>query len=291
MRKLSTLLATLFICTISLTAQYDPAYEVRDSTTGQQLAAEEVYRVNPLLEGTTALAGLGATIYFFQVINDKEIMDASTVNREDVPGIDRWAFPENVDRVDEIEASSDIPFFGGIVLPFTLFFDKEIRKDWLDITTLYVQAAAVNGVLYAISPIGPNFIDRNRPIAYYPELNGGEIDGGDQNSWYSGHTSTTATGSFFFAKVLSDYHPEWSGGKRALLFGLAALPPAFVAVQRTRALKHFPTDNAMGYLVGAATGILVPHIHKRWAAKHRSRLSLRGGYGQGAAVAGFGLVF
>jgi membrane-associated phospholipid phosphatase len=84
---------------------------------------------------------------------------------------------------------------------------------------------------------------------------------GTTDSWFSGHTSTTSTASFFMAKVLSDYHPEL-GGKKWLLYGAAIIPPAIIGIYRVKALKHFPTDVIMGTAVGAAVGILIPHLHK-----------------------------
>ena len=253
---------------------------------------EKVYRVKPLPELGASALGLGATIYAFQVINDKDDFAVAEYDRDDVPGYDSWAFPENLDGVDRASETSDIGFYAGIGLPFTLFFDRQIRRDWLDITTLYVQAQAANGLLYAVSPLGPMFIDRARPSVYYPDrFPDGTADGGDLNGFFSGHVSTTAVGSFFFAKVLSDYHPEWSGGKRAMLFGLATLPPAYVSIQRVRALKHFPTDTVVGFGIGAALGILTPELHKRWQEKHRSKLGLSGAYSADGAAVGLALTF
>lgn len=63
------------------------------------------------------------------------------------------------------------------------------------------------------------------------------------------------------AKVFSDYNPQL-GAKKWLLFGAALIPPAFVGYYRYKALKHFPTDIIVGTAIGAAVGILVPHLHK-----------------------------
>ncbi|NJB86424.1 membrane-associated phospholipid phosphatase [Lewinella marina] len=253
---------------------------------------EKVYRVKPLPELAAAAAGLGVTIYAFQKINGKDDFDANALDREDVPAIDRWIFPENTDRVSKASGASDIGFYGGIALPFALFVHPDIRQDWFDITTLYLQAQALNGLLYAATPIGPSVVDRVRPSAYYPEaFDDGTAPGKDLNAFFSGHVSTTATGTFFAAKVLSDYHPDWTGGQRALLFGAASIPPLYVAVQRVRALRHFPTDTVVGFGIGAAVGVLTPHIHKRWQEKHRSSLGLSASFVGDAGAVGFGLVF
>ncbi|WP_168797511.1 phosphatase PAP2 family protein [Neolewinella litorea] len=254
--------------------------------------ADKVYRVKPLRELGAAAIGLGVTIYSFQKINGKDDFDALALDRDDVPGYDRWIFPENTNRVSRASGASDIGFYTGIGLPFALFLDPDIRQDWFDITTMYFNAQAANGVLYAATPLGPSVVDRARPSAYYPEaFEDGTAPGKDLNAFFSGHVSTTATGTFFAAKVLSDYHPDWSGGQRALLYGAASIPPLYVAVQRVRALRHFPTDTVVGFGLGAAVGILTPHIHKRWQEKHRSSLGLSASFSGEAGGVGLGLVF
>ena len=62
-------------------------------------------------------------------------------------------------------------------------------------------------------------------------------------------------------KVYSDYHPEL-GNKKYWLFSAALIPPSLVGLYRYKAMKHFPTDIIAGTIAGAATGILIPHIHK-----------------------------
>ena len=74
------------------------------------------------------------------------------------------------------------------------------------------------------------------------------------------------------AKVYSDYHPEL-GKKKWWLFAAAAIPPAFVGYFRYRGLKHFPTDVMVGTAIGAVSGILTPHIHKKKKNK-RTTISL-----------------
>jgi ABC-type molybdate transport system permease subunit len=71
----------------------------------------------------------------------------------------------------------------------------------------------------------------------------------------------TATATFFLAKVISDYHPEL-GAKKRLLYALAIIPPTIVGYYRYKGLKHFSTNVAIGTILGAAFGILIPHFHK-----------------------------
>ena len=93
----------------------------------------------------------------------------------------------------------------------------------------------------------------------------------------------TAGATFFMAKVLSDYHPEW-GAKKWLLYAAALIPPVIVGYYRYRGFMHFPTDIMLGIGVGAAVGILTPHFHK--IIRKNSDLSIVpfvGGY-SGAAL-------
>lgn len=253
------------------------------------------YRVRTLWEGVGSLGlMIGATTGIDAVRRKPPISDAilDRLATEGTSRLDRWGLDQDALKRVESGVVSDYFFNGSVLLPFTLFVDRKFRKDFLDITVLYLQAHALSASTYAFSPIGPGFVDRYRPVAYYDEIPRDERrQGNNKNSFFSGHVSTTSVGCYYFAKVLSDYNPQWTGGRRALVFGLASLPPAFVAVQRVRALKHFPTDSAAGIAVGAFWGIMVPHIHKVWQRNHRSRLTMGGYYEGGAVGAGFVLTY
>lgn len=258
-------------------------------------AKATVYRVRALW---SALGGVGGMLIGTAGIDRLRRKDRLTeaelgaLRPEDVPGIDRWGLRQDPARSKGAEASSDLFFNGAMVLPFTLFLDRKYRKDWLDISLIYLEAHALNANFYAWAPVGPAVINRLRPVAYYESIDVGIRGAGNsRNSFFSGHVSTTAVGTFFTAKVLSDYNPHWTGRQRALIFGAAALPPIYVAVQRVRSLKHFPTDTVAGLAVGAFFGVFTPHLHKIWQRKHRSRLTLSGTWSEGLAAGGLRLTF
>ncbi|THH34953.1 phosphatase PAP2 family protein [Neolewinella litorea] len=264
-------------------------------TDGVDPETESVYRVKTLYEGLGGLAVMvGATTGIDALRSKDEISDETLLRLETtkVGRLDRWGLEQDALNRFRSEEASDYFFNGSVLLPFALFVDRKFRKDWLDIGVLYLEAHALSAATYAFSPIGPLFVDRYRPVAYYDELSYEDRQAGNnRNSFFSGHVSTTAVGTFFFTKVLSDYNPQWTGRQRAIAFTLASLPPAFVAVQRVRALKHFPTDTVVGMGVGAFFGVMVPHLHKNWARNHRSRLTLGGGYRDGAGSVGFVITY
>jgi membrane-associated phospholipid phosphatase len=63
------------------------------------------------------------------------------------------------------------------------------------------------------------------------------------------------------AKVWCDYHPDM-GAEKYLWYTAAAVPPIAMGYLRVRALAHFPSDDAVGFMLGAAVGIIIPEFHK-----------------------------
>lgn len=210
-------------------------------------------------------AGLFGLSYFGYDWIDKKmsvsVAEVEALHKDDVWFFDRVALNQTVSQRFQARDISDWSMNIFLFSPVLLYFDKDIRKDWLDVALLYLETQSINSNLYAYG--GPLLVDRIRPLAYYDELSMEEKrKEGTKDSFFSGHASWTAGASFFMAKVISDYHPEL-GPKKWFVFLGALAPPMFVGYFRIRGLKHFPTDVMLGTAVGAATGVLVPHLHKR----------------------------
>ena len=241
----------------------------------------KIYKMNYYVD-VPVTAGLFVTYYFgLRSLQYKDKLDSeqiSALNKSDVWWFDRQALYQDVSNMDNARNISDWGLRISGVMPFLLLIDRKIRQDWYDIILLYLETQAVAQNAYLLG--GPLFTKRIRPFVYYDELPlEAKTDHGTTDSWFSGHTSTTSTAFFFMAKVLSDYHPEL-GGKKWLLYGAALIPPAIVGIYRVKALKHFPTDVIIGTAVGAAVGILIPHLHKvtKKMNKDLSIVPFAGGY-------------
>ncbi len=231
----------------------------------------KIYKVNRYWATGIGVVGTTTNILGLdRLLNKKDPTPEETIlalNKDDVNSFDRWALNRDFSKVDNAQRISDYGLYGSFFLPATLFIDKEIRKDWLDISLMYFETQAIAANIYSWSPLGPTFIKRYRPSAYYDENPIEErVLGKKRNSFFSGHVSTTACGAFFTAKVYCDYHPDL-GAKKFLIYGLALIPTSVVAVNRIRSLNHFPTDTIMGTAVGAAAGILIPQWHKNRSRK------------------------
>lgn len=145
----------------------------------------------------------------------------------------------------------------SLAIPFTLLLDKNIRDHSWQIGLLYFETIAVASVGINISK---GLVRRPRPYTYNPDVPESEKQKMDAtNSFFSGHTTMSAAGTFFAAKVFCDTHPE-SKWKPAVWVGAAAIPLA-TGFYRYRAGKHFPTDVIIGYCWGALSGILIPQLH------------------------------
>lgn len=224
---------------------------------------KKVYKLNYWIDAPVTV-GLFATYYFtFPKLEEKTNPtpdQINALNKQDVWFFDRVALYQDASKMDNARNVSDWGLRIATFMPVLLLIDRKIRRDWYDIILLYVESQAVNLNTYLFA--GPLFTNRYRPFAYYDELDmSAKTGNGTTDSWFSGHTSVTSTAAFFMAKVYSDYHPEL-GNKKWIFYGAAIIPPAIVGIYRIKALKHFPTDVIMGTAVGAAVGILIPHLHK-----------------------------
>jgi membrane-associated phospholipid phosphatase len=103
---------------------------------------------------------------------------------------------------------------------------------------------------------------RTRPYVYDPASPLEQTTKMDSRlSFFSGHSSTTASNYFFTASVLNEYVDN--NTTKIIMWSAAAIIPAVTAFSRVNTNWHFPTDVIVGYIVGAAIGYLVPLIHKQ----------------------------
>ena len=106
-----------------------------------------------------------------------------------------------------------------------------------------------------------NTVRRPRPFTYNPDAPASwKTEKDAQRSFFSGHTSTSASACFFTASVFSTLYPE-SRWRPAVWSGAAILPLA-IGYYRYKAGKHFPTDVLTGYIVGGLCGVLIPRWHR-----------------------------
>lgn len=229
----------------------------------------KIYHVRYLVDGVL-VGGLGIADYSaIKRIKDKPALTVDELNFLNSPSevalinrFDRWALHQKASDRPFYNNLSDYSLDGMILVPCLLAFNKTIRKDWADLLIMYVEGHAVTLFIYTYSFIGPTFQNRYRPRAYYTYFDVSTRETGqNRNSFYSGHVASTAYATFFMAKVYSDYHPDL-GAAKYLLYTAATIPPVVMSYLRIKALDHFPSDCAVGLMLGAFIGIIVPELHK-----------------------------
>lgn len=220
---------------------------------------EKIYHLNPLKDILFLTTGTSVTLSGVYFLKNEYVLteyDVLKLNKNNIHSINRWAAGYYSETAYTI---SDICVNSAILLPFTLLFNKNIRKDVPNIGLLYAESLLLTSGFYMTTA---GTVSKPRPFLY--GSNAAMADKTDHwadDSFYSGHTAYTSNATFFFAKVLTDYYPDMP--YKSLVWACAGLLPAATAYYRIKAGRHFLTDVITGYIIGALTGYFVPHFHKK----------------------------
>jgi membrane-associated phospholipid phosphatase len=191
--------------------------------------------------------------------------DLNSINSFDRGSAKNWS--------PSISSASDAVLLTVTVLPALFLSEHHTGRD---IRTLLIMYAEVFTFNYGLTEFAKSTVNRDRPYVYNDEVPMGTRTGAtSRKSFFSGHTSQTAAASFYFAKVITDYHPALKKGWKIGLWAFAVTIPALNGTLRVLAGKHFPTDVMTGYVAGAATGWLIPQLHRTRASKvQKEQLSM-----------------
>ncbi len=190
--------------------------------------------------------------FFKDPLTEQQI---SNLDEQDIWQLDRSAASN---YSEDFALASDFGTATSMAVPLALAGDPTIRQDWKQLTLLYAESLLVTNGLTTLTK---HLVQRKRPYTYNPDAPLAiKLEKDATSSFFSGHTSLAATGTFFAAKVYSDYHPD--SPAKPYVWIAAAVLPAATGYFRYEAGEHFPTDVVAGYVVGGSVGILIPEIHK-----------------------------
>lgn len=232
--------------------------------TSSTFDAKNYYKISWKADAPITGAGLGLSVLGLHLIQNKDDLtpeELASKSRDDIPSFDRG----NAGYYSETaNTNSYYPFFAGFAMPLVFVVaDKTERQQAGKIIVMYTESLAITSALYTMTA---GTVQRSRPLVYpdkegsYKADEGKRASNNSQRSFYAGHVAATASASFFAAKVFSDLHPD-SKFKPFVWVAAAALP-AVTAYYRYEAGQHFLSDCIIGYGIGAASGILVPALHK-----------------------------
>jgi len=244
--------------TTSVTVPVDTTVSLIPDSTVTKPVKTKIYTFNPWADIPITLAAAGWSAFGFTKIYSKTpstVAEIEALDENDIPKIDRWAAGMSDKNA---AATSDLFFYGSIPIPFALFLDKNIRKDVLKVSFMYLEAMSITGMFYTGSVY---FVDRYRPETYDTSIPAeNRTSGNYKDAFFAGHPALVATSLFFTAKVYSDYNPE--SAFKYVVYGVAIAGTGTTVYLRHIAGKHFPTDLFTGVTLGTLSGILVPQFHK-----------------------------
>ncbi len=255
MKKLLLSVTLLLTISIPLFSQYTDTIPVKETR------KESIYKIKPWIDIPATLILDGLSLNGMRIIYGRDTIPVSELQSLKISDINSFDRPIADNYSLQAKKTSDLLFYGSMPLPLFLLIDPAIRKDGLKVGLLYLQAMGLTGTIYTTSAM---IVNRYRPYAYNPNVPmQNRQRGGARNSFYGGHPSVVATATFFMAKVYSDYHPNMRN--KWILYTTAGVLSATTGYLRIKAGQHFTTDVIVGVIMGAASGILVPHFHKNKA--------------------------
>lgn len=227
-----------------------------DSTSAERSGSP--YTTRFAVDGPIIGAGMGLTYLGFRMVQNKDPLTEAEVlalDKNDVNGFDRFSAGYFSDKAND---DSYLPFYAAFAMPAVALLNKNIRHKTGQVFVMYLETMLITGAMFTITAGG---IDRPRPLVYSSDAPMSKRQSkNSQRAFYAGHPAATAAATFFTAKVFSDFNPNSKA--KPYVWAAAAIIPASVAYMRLKAGQHFLSDNLLGYGLGAATGILVPHFHK-----------------------------
>lgn len=201
-------------------------------------------------------------------LSDIKLLDRNNLNFLDKPA----SFNNNI----KLSNVSDVLVASAMISPILFIFDGNMRKEWQDISLMYIETMILAGTLPSFGKAN----DRIRPYAY-TQVNGvveGKteqelLDPDTHRSFFSGHTTVAFASCVFVAKVYSDFYPN--SKYKDYVWASSLLLASSVGYLRYASGFHFPTDILTGAIVGSTIGYLIPELHK---IKGESSLNTNLGY-------------
>jgi hypothetical protein len=264
MKTAITFLTILFFT--SAQAQESGAPELSDSSR----IVGHVYHVNAWWSLALTVGGELANFAVQHTFSKSDITNAefdaaqSTSYENSINPLDRWVLNIGSPSVDYTWTAVGIQT-ACAAAPLALFFGERYRKNWDDILLMALEVNMFATAMFQLSPFGPVFQNRYRPAVYYAKdslARYNERNGGERNSFFSGHECSAAASLFYTAKVYCDYNPQIQGWDKIGIYALASIPPMIMGYFRVVALRHFPTDVIAGGVIGAVVGIVIPELHR-----------------------------
>lgn len=217
---------------------------------------ERRFHVDAGTDGT--LIGLGVALGGFQelLISTGELKPQKPGAPDRLLGLDRAALGHPFDPFASTYSNVGLLLAIGYAgVEPVVEGARTTRRSGVTDGTLYAESLALT---WALTDLVKLAVRRPRPRTYGAS-EGDEGTTDDSLSFFSGHaaiTSTVGATATYLAFSRGTTPRSWA------TLGGAVVLDFVVGYGRVRAGAHFPTDVFAGTLIGAAIGVLVPHLHR-----------------------------
>lgn len=224
---------------------------------------ENPYKLDFHTETPFIIAGVASMTYglLMQSSNNTLPFNEDELNQLDRLDVNAFDRPATYNWDTQAQKTSDLLRTGIIILPIIFLTNHLTRSDF---GSLLVMGLEVSAITYGLTLGVKHTFKRTRPLAYNENVPLNERTNPKARiSYFSGHTSITAALSFYFAKVMNDYHPNMKSGYKIAIWSFATVIPLATGFLRVKGGRHFPTDVISGFAIGAFVGWLIPELHKK----------------------------
>jgi len=230
----------------------------------------------PIIAGGVGLTALG--VYLIQNKKDLTVEELIHKTKGGIPFFDRGSAGFYSKKAND---ASYIPFEVSFAMPVVMMlFNKNERQKFGQIFALYTETMAITGSMFTIAA---GAINRSRPLVYGSAAPlSFRLAAKSQRSFHAGHTAASAAACFFAARVFQDFNPDSKA--KPYVWAIAAMVPVVTGYLRYKAGMHFLSDNVLGYIIGAGTGILIPKWHKTKMFKNLSIVPATGYNNKGISI-------
>lgn len=253
----SSIILITLLMNLTAHAQINSKYDFKKGS-GLTIAAGAVFVLDPIISYQKLFDPKD-----FKTINGRKKFvldslkwDTCHLKTQKIFFIDR-GIVKRANSSDCVASLTDIGLATSFALPFIAFsLNDQTRNDYGTLLLMNLEVFLLN---YDLTQLTKTIATRPRP--YYYQKSYAELKNDKESviSFFSGHSSTTASFSIYTAKVLTDYNHRHEG----YVWAGCALLPVLTGIGRIVADKHFPTDVVVGWLVGGAIGYLVPKMNER----------------------------
>lgn len=223
-----------------------------------QISAQSTFRLHPLADGLALSAGLGMTLVGYRLNRQLQPLssaDLQQLQSANLPRIDRFA---TAYYRPSVAALSDWIALASVAVPAACLRSSYVRQR---LPALGLMAA--EGALWTsgLTLLTKGLTQRVRPYVYNTAVAPAEKMSSDgRRSYFSGHVAMAAYTTFAGASLYSHVYPDRSA--KWVIWAAAVVLPAATAWGRVSSGKHFLTDVATGYVVGAGLGLLAVRLHR-----------------------------